>query len=76
MVPAVRPAARERVPYCMGGTVSAILRGQGVSSTVVKGGQVRWVSAVDITIAMLASLSLVRMLSRAWTRSRRHRGRL
>jgi uncharacterized spore protein YtfJ len=37
---------------------------------VVKGGQVRWVSAVDITIAMLASLSLVRMLSRTWTRSR------
>ena len=43
---------------------------------VVKGGQVRWVSAVDITIAMLASLSLVRMLSRTWARSRRHHGRL
>jgi len=42
---------------------------------VVKGGQVRWVSAVDITIAMLASLSLVRMLARTWTRSRRHRRR-
>jgi uncharacterized spore protein YtfJ len=42
---------------------------------VVKGGQVRWVSAVDITIAMLASLSLVRMLSRAWTQSRRHHRR-
>ena len=38
---------------------------------VVKGGQVRWVSAVDITIAVLASVSLVRVLSRAWTRSRR-----
>ena len=38
---------------------------------VVKGGQVRWVSAVDITIAVLASLSLVRMLSRTWARSRR-----
>jgi uncharacterized spore protein YtfJ len=38
---------------------------------VVKGGQVRWVSAVDITIAVLASLSLVRMLSRTLTRSRR-----
>jgi len=43
---------------------------------VVKGGQVRWVSAVDITIAVLASLSLVRVLSRTWTRSRRHHGRL
>jgi uncharacterized spore protein YtfJ len=42
---------------------------------VVKGGQVRWVSAVDITIAMLASLSLVRILSRTWTQSRRHHGR-
>ena len=39
---------------------------------VVKGGQVRWVSAVDITIAMLATLSLVRMLSRTWAHSRRH----
>ena len=42
---------------------------------IVKGGQVRWVSAVDITIAMLASLSLVRMLSRTWTQSRRHHSR-
>jgi hypothetical protein len=42
---------------------------------VVTGGQVRWVSAVDITIAMLASLSLVRTLSRSWTQSRQHRGR-
>ena len=40
---------------------------------VVKGGQVRWVSAVDIIVAMLASLGLVRMLSRTWTHSRRHR---
>jgi hypothetical protein len=39
---------------------------------VVKGDQVRWVSAVDMTVAVVASLSLVRMLSRAWTRSRRH----
>jgi uncharacterized spore protein YtfJ len=43
---------------------------------VVKGGQVRWVSAVDMTIAVLASLSLVRLLSRTWVRSRRHQGRL
>ena len=42
---------------------------------VVKGGQVRWVSAVDITIAVLASLGLVRMLSRTLTQSRRHRRR-
>jgi hypothetical protein len=40
---------------------------------VVKGGQVRWAPAVDMTIVVLASLSLVRVLARAWTRSRRHR---
>jgi len=39
---------------------------------VVKGDQVRWVPAVDVTIAVLASLSLVRMLARSWTRRRRH----
>jgi uncharacterized spore protein YtfJ len=42
---------------------------------VVKGDQVRWVPAVDVTIAVLASLSLIRMLARAWTRQRRHRRR-
>jgi uncharacterized spore protein YtfJ len=43
---------------------------------VVKGDQVRWVPAVDVTIAVLASLSLVRMLARTRTRQRRHRRRL
>jgi uncharacterized spore protein YtfJ len=42
---------------------------------VVQGDQVRWVPAVDVTIAVLASLSLVRMLVRTWTRQRRHRRR-
>jgi uncharacterized spore protein YtfJ len=42
---------------------------------VVKGDQVRWVPAVDVTIVVLASLSLVRVLARAWTRSRRRHGR-
>ena len=42
---------------------------------VVKGGQVHWVPAVDVTIVVLASLSLVRVLARTWTRSRRHHGR-
>jgi uncharacterized spore protein YtfJ len=41
---------------------------------VVKGDQVRWVPAVDLTIVVLASLSLVRILARAWTRSRRRHG--
>ena len=43
---------------------------------VVKGDQVRWVPAVDVTIVVLASLSLARVLARTWTRSRRRRGRL
>jgi uncharacterized spore protein YtfJ len=42
---------------------------------VVKGDQVRWVPAVDVTIAVLASLSLVRVLARTWTHRRRHRRR-
>ena len=42
---------------------------------VVKGDQVRWVPAVDVTIATLAALSLMRMLARACARRRRHRGR-
>jgi len=40
---------------------------------VVKGDQVRWVPAVDTTIVVLASLSLVRVLARAWTRRRGRR---
>ncbi len=42
---------------------------------VVKGDQVRWVPAVDGTIVVLASLSLVRVLARTWTRRRRHHSR-
>ena len=41
---------------------------------VVKDGQVRWVPAVDATIVVLASLSLVRALARTWIRRRRHHG--
>jgi uncharacterized spore protein YtfJ len=38
---------------------------------VVKGDQVRWVSAVDVTITVLASVGLVRMLARSLTRRQR-----
>jgi uncharacterized spore protein YtfJ len=38
---------------------------------VVKGDTVRWVPAVDVTLAVLASLGLVRVLTRSWTRRRR-----
>ena len=42
---------------------------------VVKGDQVRWVPAVDVTIVVLASLGLVRVLAGALTRRRGNRGR-
>jgi uncharacterized spore protein YtfJ len=42
---------------------------------VVKGDQVSWVPAVDVTVTVLASLSLVRLLARTLTRRRRHRRR-
>ena len=42
---------------------------------VVKGDEVRWVPAVDVTIVVLASLSLMWVLARTWTRSRRRHGR-
>ena len=42
---------------------------------VVKGDEVRWVPAVDVTIVVLVSLSLVRVLARAWTRRKGRRGR-
>lgn len=42
---------------------------------VVKGDQVRWVPAVDVTIMVVASLSLARLLARAWTRRSRRHGR-
>ena len=42
---------------------------------VVKGDQVRWVPAVDATIAVLASLTLVRVLARAWTHRQGRRRR-
>jgi hypothetical protein len=46
-----------------------------IGAYVVKGDQVRWISAVDMTVAVLASLSLVRVLSRTWTQSRRYHRR-
>jgi hypothetical protein len=37
----------------------------------VKGDQVRWVPAVDVTIVALVSLALVRVLAGRWIRRRR-----
>ncbi len=41
---------------------------------VVKDDQVRWVSALDVTVAVLASFGLARMLARSWTRRQRRSG--
>ena len=41
---------------------------------VVKGDRVRWVPAMDVTIVVLASLSLVRVLTRTWNRRQSSRG--
>jgi uncharacterized spore protein YtfJ len=75
ILPEGRPARHDATPQdsvdAGGGFGGLVLP---VGAYVVKGGQVRWVSAVDVTIAVLASLSLVRVLARTWTRSRRHYG--
>jgi hypothetical protein len=42
---------------------------------VVKGDQVRWVPAVDVTVVVLASLGLVRVVARTWTLWQRNRRR-
>jgi hypothetical protein len=42
---------------------------------VVRGDQVRWIPAVDVTIVAVASLSLLQVVARTWTRRRTHRGR-
>ena len=64
---------KESGPADAGGGFGGLVLPAG--AYVVKGGQVRWVPAVDATIVVLASLGLVRVLARAWTRSRRHHGR-
>ena len=56
-----------------GGGFGGLVLASGVY--VVKGDQVRWVPAWDVTIVALASLSLVRMLARTWTRRSKRRSR-
>ena len=64
--PAAPPQDLERMDS--GGGFGGLVLPAG--AYVVKGDQVRWVPAVDVTIAVLASLSLVRILARAWARRR------
>jgi uncharacterized spore protein YtfJ len=62
-------ASQDAVPMDSGGGFGGLILPTGVY--VIKGDQVRWVPAIDVTIAVLASLGLVRILARSLTR--RHR---
>ena len=76
--PGAPDAAHDRTPQDPGRTEAGGGFGGLVlpsGAYVVNGGQVRWVPAVDVTITVLASLTLVRLLARTWTRRRRHRRR-
>ena len=64
---------QDSVPVDAGGGFGGLVLPAG--AYVVKDGQVRWVPAVDVTIVVLASLSLARVLARTWTRRRSRRGR-
>lgn len=77
-LPEVDPAGRDTPPQDSermdaGGGFGGLVLPTG--AYIVKGAQVRWVPAVDMTIVVLASLSLVRVLARTWTRARRHHDR-
>jgi uncharacterized spore protein YtfJ len=56
-------------PMDAGGGFGGLVLPSGVF--VVKGDQVRWVPAVEPTIAVLAALGLARLLVQVWTRRRR-----
>jgi uncharacterized spore protein YtfJ len=66
--PADDAAPQDPEPKEAGGGFGGLVLPTGVY--VVKGDQVRWVPAVDTTIVVLGSLSLVRLLARTWTRRR------
>jgi uncharacterized spore protein YtfJ len=62
-------AAPDSVPVDAGAGFGGLVLPSG--AYVVKGDQVRWVPAVDVTIVVLASLTLARILARAMTRRRK-----
>jgi uncharacterized spore protein YtfJ len=66
-------APRDSEPMDAGGGFGGLVLPSG--AYVVKGDQVRWVPAIDTTIVVLASLTLVRALARTWIRRRRRHGR-
>lgn len=64
-------APKDSGPTDTGGGFGGLVLPSG--AYIVKGDQVRWIPAVDTTIMVLASVSLVRVLARTWTRRRRRR---
>ena len=60
---------KESGPADAGGGFGGLVLPAG--AYVVRGDQVRWVPAVNPTLVVMASLSLVRILTSAWVRSRR-----
>jgi uncharacterized spore protein YtfJ len=62
---------RESGPAEAGGGFGGLVLPAG--AYVVKGDQVRWVPAVNPALVVLASLGLVRILTRAWVRQSRSR---
>jgi uncharacterized spore protein YtfJ len=66
---AVPGAAGDAGPVDAGGGFGGLVLPSGVF--VVKGDQVRWVPAVEPTIAVLAAVGLARLLVQVW--GRRHR---
>jgi hypothetical protein len=75
-VPDESPAADDAAPpdpMDAGGGFGGLVLPSG--AYVVKGDHVRWVPALDTTILVLASVSLVRMLARTLTRARQRHDR-
>jgi len=70
--PAVDAPPQDAAPTDSGGGFGGLILPTGVY--VVKGDQVRWVPAVDVTIAVLASLGLARILVRSLTGRRSRNG--
>jgi uncharacterized spore protein YtfJ len=62
-------APHDSVPMEAGGGFGGLVLPSG--AYVIKGDQVRWVPAVDVTIVALAALSLARVLARSFSRRRR-----
>ena len=69
--PAGEAAPQDSARMDAGGGFGGLVLPSG--AYVVSGDHVRWVPAVDAAIVVLASLSLVRVLARTWTRRRRRR---